>query len=337
MRTIAAFVVAAAVSVLAVTIQITPVHAQATRTWVSSSGSDGNGCSQALPCLTFSHALSVTSAGGEISCLTPGDFGGVIIQKAISIDCAGTGAFISNGFCPFVNGTSACGAIIVEAGATDVVRLRGLSLMAPSNILNDNGIRFVSGAALHVRNCVIANYSQIGTGGVGNSGMGIWFNPASGTTASLYVQDTILSNNGLSQGGGGIVVQPVGSVAARVELNRVAMENNFNGFFANATLSSGIIGVQIRDTVVTGSASNGIAAFASSGAASITVDHSSSNLNLVGIFAHGASAFVFLNGATVMSNQTGLSSEAGGSIFSYQNNAILNGSDAAPTGTIGPK
>lgn len=218
------------------------------------------------------------------------------------------------------------------------MRLRGLSLTPPFG--QDDGIIFVSGAALHVSNCLIANHATISRGALGLSGMGIFFNPSSGsgTTASLYVQDTMFQNNGLpQQGGGGIVVQPVGSTSARVELNRVTMEDNFNGFFANATQSSGIIGVQIRDTVVTGSASNGIAAFASSGAASITVDHSSSNLNSVGIFAHGASAFVFLNGTTIMSNQTGLSSEAGGSIFSYQNNAILNGSDAAPTGTLGPK
>jgi hypothetical protein len=331
MRKIAGFLACAA-ALLAITLQPMPVHAQ---TFVSSNGLDTNTCTQAGPCLTFGKALSVASAGGVIYCLTPGDFGPLIIQKAITIDCASTGAAISNGFCPTFNGSTVCAAITVAAGATDVVTLRGLSLITPAFILTENGIRFISGAALHVRNCMIGSYENIGFGGAGLSGIGIFFNPSGGATAELYVQDTIISDNGLTQSGGGIVVQPTGSSSAHVELNRVVMERNKYGFFANGNNSTGVIAVQIRDSVVTGSTFNGISAFTSSAATAITVDHSSSNLNGgVGILAQGSAAFVFLKDATVMSNQTGLSA-SGGSIISYQNNSLMgNVNDGAPTRTL---
>ena len=49
----------------------------------------------------------------------------------------------------------------------------------------------------------------------------------------------------------------------------------------------------------------------------------------------GASAFVLLKDATVMSNGTGLSAVSGGNIFSYQNNALTgNVSDGAATAVL---
>src|SRR3954468_2300820 len=107
--------------------------------------------------------------------------------------------------------------------------------------------------------------------------------------------------------------------SARVELHRTVLENNTYGLFANGTGSTGLIAVQVRDSVVTGSAFNGISAFTSAGQSttSITVDHTASTLNgSNGILAQGANAFVLLKDATVMSNGTGLSAVSGGNIFS---------------------
>jgi len=76
-----------------------PAEAQATRTWVSGVGADGNTCSRTAPCATFAGAISKTAAGGEINCLDPGNFaavtGAVTITQSIIIDCeaASNGAF----------------------------------------------------------------------------------------------------------------------------------------------------------------------------------------------------------------------------------------------------
>src|SRR5579885_2827478 len=94
-------------------------HAQATRTWVSGVGDDANPCSRTAPCKTFAGAISKTAAGGEIDALDPGGFGTVTITKAITID--GT---------PFQAGVLAAGVngIVVTAGTSDIVVLRGLSI-----------------------------------------------------------------------------------------------------------------------------------------------------------------------------------------------------------------
>ena len=55
------------------------------QTFVSATlGSDSNPCARSSPCLTFAAALAQT-AGGEIVVLDPGDFGPVIITKALTI------------------------------------------------------------------------------------------------------------------------------------------------------------------------------------------------------------------------------------------------------------
>src|SRR5262249_31099683 len=72
----------------------TPVHAQATRTWVASvpsGGDDANPCSRFAPCKTFSGAYTKTAAGGVINCVDADGFGSVTITKTLTIDCAGTG------------------------------------------------------------------------------------------------------------------------------------------------------------------------------------------------------------------------------------------------------
>src|SRR5256714_3932941 len=81
---------ALALGLLAPLLASAPAHAQATRTWVSGVGDDANPCSRTAPCKTFGGAISKTAAGGEISVLDPGGFGGVTITKSITINGDGT-------------------------------------------------------------------------------------------------------------------------------------------------------------------------------------------------------------------------------------------------------
>src|SRR5215207_3707693 len=95
----------------------TMAQAQATRTWVSGVGDDANPCSRTAPCKTFAGAISKTAAGGEISVLDPGGFGGVTITKAITIDGSSAGEQAGI-LASLVNG------IVINAGVNDVVTLR---------------------------------------------------------------------------------------------------------------------------------------------------------------------------------------------------------------------
>src|SRR6267142_6174618 len=152
--------------------------AQATRTWVSGVGDDANPCSRTAPCKTFAGAISKTAAGGEIDALDPGGYGAVTITKAITID--GGGGQVAS---VLVSGTNG---IVVAAGPADVVTLRNLRLdgIRGTGTGGLNGVRYSSGAALHVENCNIFGFTGDG------------INVATSATGTLFVTDTFVTNNG---------------------------------------------------------------------------------------------------------------------------------------------
>src|SRR5438045_8844983 len=98
----------------------TAILAQVNRAAVSVNGVDGNPCSPASPCRSINYALSQTNAGGEIIVLDSGGYGAFTVTKSVSVEAApGVHAGI----------TAASGtAISINAGASDKLVLRGLSL-----------------------------------------------------------------------------------------------------------------------------------------------------------------------------------------------------------------
>jgi hypothetical protein len=296
-----------------------PAHAQATRTWVSGVGDDANPCSRTAPCKTFAGAISKTAAGGEISVLDPGGFGGVTITKAISLTNDGVG---EAGV--LVAGTNG---ITVSAGPNDIVNIRGLVIDGTGTGLA--GIAFNSGSALHVQQCVIKNFSGAG-------GPGISFTP--NAAAQLFVSDTIASNNS-----GGILISMVNAGAANISatLNRVQTNGNGFGIKAVGSASAGQINMVARDSVAAGNTGNGIWATAPTGGSFIRllVDRSSANNNGTGVLSDGGPSFILLNGSAVLGNSTGVSFTNSASLLSYKNNAI-NGnivSDGTVSGPLTPQ
>ena len=66
-----------------------------TETWVSATGSDASTtCSITAPCATFAHALTETSAGGEIDVLSSGSYGAITISEPVTIYASGVNAVI---------------------------------------------------------------------------------------------------------------------------------------------------------------------------------------------------------------------------------------------------
>src|SRR5947207_6552026 len=123
--------------------QVAPVHAQATRTWVSGVGDDANPCSRTAPCKTFPGAISKTALNGEINCLDPGGFGTVTITKSITIDCHEVFASILH------SGTNGINIPFNNFAVTDVrktVRLRNLNLNSTNTGLV--GIRITGGSVI---------------------------------------------------------------------------------------------------------------------------------------------------------------------------------------------
>jgi hypothetical protein len=299
----------------------TPAQAQATRTWVSGVGDDANPCSRTAPCKTFAGAISKTVAGGEISVLDPGGFGGVTITKAISLtnDGAGEAGIL-------VAGTNG---ITVSAGPADVVNVRGLVIDGAGTGLA--GIRFNSGAAVNIQNCVIKNFNAASPNGIG-----IGFTP--NVTAQLFVSDTVISNNG-----GGILIGTLNAGAAGVLalLNRVQVEGNGFGIKFDGTGGTGAINATVRDSVAAGNSGNGIWATAPTGASGsrIMIDRTAAVNNGTGILTDGAPSSALVNSSVVTGNNTGLSFTNGATLLSYKTNAINDNrvTDGAPSGPLTPE
>src|SRR5437762_679874 len=126
-----------------------PAHALNDRSWVSRAGSDASACTIGAPCLTFNGALAKTNVGGLINCLDAGDFGRLTIMQSITIDCTGTFAGV------LINGVGSSG-IFINAGPSDVVRLRGLSIEGFG--VADFGVIVQQVGALRIEQCKIFGF-----------------------------------------------------------------------------------------------------------------------------------------------------------------------------------
>jgi hypothetical protein len=265
---------------------------QSARTWVSVNGNDANDCSRATPCRTLSVALSRSSAGGEIDVLDSGDFGTVTINKTISLISPGVLGGIQVG-----SGT----AITVNAGASDKVVLRGLTIDGSGT--GANGITFTAGGFLYVENCTVNNFS----------GYGIEFAPTSGS-GKLFVTDSVIRNNGVGASGGGLHLlattgpgfiatvdglrsennvfgvkgENLGIVTIR---NSLAANNGYAGFSAVNFSGSGTFRMVIENSVATHNGTSGVLA---AGIATLAIGNVVSTDNATGVnIASTATAISF--------------------------------------------
>jgi hypothetical protein len=279
-------------------VPLVPADAQATRTWVSGTGNDGNPCSRTQPCATFTRALAVTIAGGEINVLDPGDYGSVVIDKSVSIinDGAGEAGIVA---------TTGFDVITINAGTTDVVNVRGLVLDNVNS--TGNGITINNAGRVSIQNCVIQGFI---------AGVSVVLFPSPSHTVNVKILDMTIINNGE-----GVNIRPVGNIA-NVAIERSRIENNnLAGVVADGN-GGGTVGLGISDSSISHNGSHGVIAKSGpSGPAVITLmrdslvgnaqagarsDNSSGGFAFVGVgqsmFAHNfGGAVQFTPGAQLTS------------------------------------
>ena len=288
-------------------------QAQASRTWVSGVGDDANPCSRTAPCKTWAGAISKTAACGEIDALDPGGYGAVTITKSITLD--GTGTFASI-LASLVNG------IIINAAATDVVTIRGLSINGFCNGIN--GINVLSAKTVNVEDCVIFRF---------NTGNGITVNDSNGL--NLNVRNSVIRDNTLD---GINTTSSAGNV--NVTLERVSLIGNGNGLHARSGSR-----VTARNCVFSNNTTNGVFADAA-GAALVNVFVWDSQISMnggAGVRA-GNAGNAGTSGVTINQNQidrntsNGVLISTGGVVNTFSNNSILgNGVDGcAGCSPVGP-
>ena len=268
------------------------------RTFVSGLGNDANPGTREQPKRTFASALTVTDPHGEVVVLDPAGFGSstLTINKSVSI-------IVPAGIFGGVRVTSGPG-IIVAAGASDTVVLRGLTLNSGGS--GSSGIVFESGSALHVENCIIFGFT---------SGSGIHV-PLRHVGALLYVIDTICRRNNVG----------VFSNAGRASLDHVRLEQNVYGLFVSGSETRG----SIANSVASGNAYG--------------LEGDGGELNIEGCLVannvgsgitSATGATVRISNSTVTNNGTGLHNyNSTGTLLSRGNNTV-QGNTTNKSGAIG--
>jgi len=306
-------------------------RAAAQRTFVSALGSDANICALAAPCRGFAAAMAQTNPGGEIVVLDSAGYGPVTITKAVSI-------VVPPGIYAGVSVTLAgTDGIVVNAGASDEVVLRGLTI---NNQGGNNGVVFNSGAALYIESCTIRGFALPGMANVkfAPSGASKLFvkdsyirsgqagiNLANGTTAaSATIDNTRLESNVT-----GLAATFSGGVALR---NSIVSENTGHG--VNLQTGAGqVLDAAFDNVMISNNDSNGLNV--AGGSITVAMTGSTAVGNVTGVFVQGGSsaATARLTNNVISRNTTGVQTGANGTIVSPASNTIEgNGTDGTPGG-----
>jgi hypothetical protein len=300
----------AALLVGAAVLVSTPAFGQATRTWVSGVGDDVNPCSRTAPCKTFAGAISKTAAGGEISVLDPGGFGGVTITKSMTIDGLGP---MSSILAVGQNG------VLINGAGINVI-LRNLTINCAASTVG-NGIRIINAATVVIDNVTIENCA-----GTGTNGRGIVIDSSAANTR-VYVQNSRLAN----LANFGIDANPTaGNVLLTVD------NVQFNAIAQTAIL----LRLNTTATINRASVTRG-------GNAAVTLQqtttgaHISNSLfanNVFGLFNGdaGGAPITRLYQTVITGSSTSALQINGGQVISYGNNAIRgNSGNEAPSSNSG--
>jgi len=281
-----------------------PAQAQRARVFVSVNGVDGNTCTALSPCRTFQFAHDTVAAGGEIDVLNTGGYGPIAITKAISIvNPTGVAASIAL--------TSESIAILINAGPSDVISLRGLTLDGAG--VGAIGVFFNAGGALDIADCVVRNYTTTG----------VSFFPDS--SSSLAVSNVSVSETGVA----GIQIGPRAAADLSVTLNRVELRNNriYGLDVGSNSATGGKIDVRVVDSIVTDSTQYGVNV-STSAVIDPRIDlfflRSVAAKNGVGVNTTGPQSTVRLAESQLTSNAQGYGAGNGSGVFTYGNNYIDN-------------
>jgi len=288
-------------------------QAQASRTWVSGVGDDANPCSRTAPCKTWAGAISKTAACGEIDALDPGGFGAVTITKSITLDGTGTFASIL---------ASLTTGIIINAAATDVVTIRGISINGFCNGIR--GINVLSAKTVNIEDCVIFRFA--------NEGIRV----ATTAASNMNIRNSVIRDNA----GEGISLTTTASLVKATLDNCRVSGNGANGVrvLAGARLTA-------HNSVFSHNAANGILADAvgAGTVAQARIWTSDISLNTQGVAAgkggNAGSSVVEIAQNQITSNTAfGAIIGTGGIIETFSNNSIRgNGTDGCTGCTsVGP-
>jgi len=179
-----------------------------------------------------------------------------------------------------------------------------------------NGVRFLSGATLHVHKTQIRGFRQSGGGG-----NGILIDPSTGIR-KIFVADSYITDNGSLVGNAAMLIKPTAGASVNVNVNNTQMEANSNGIFMDGSGGAGASNLTVKNSVLSGSTNNGIAVSSTGGVFRALVSGTTMHASSVGAAVAGGSATLRLGDNTIAQNVTGVSASGGGILQSFKNNMI---------------
>jgi hypothetical protein len=249
-------------------------------TWVSATGNDTT-CTgtTARPCATFEQALNLTSTGGIVSVMGPGDYGPVTITESITIDGTGGGSI---GF------TGGEGIYITPSAAANIV-LRNLSINGSG--IGSDAIFIASAGTTNIVNvvidgCHIDGFTQIGVG--------------LGSESPTYVS---VKNTTIQGGTLGVrTFQSIGStVFDHVSLDHVTVQGATSAgvFTRNGNMD-------ITNSTITGSIGLNVNGLEADTNATLNVQNSMITSNTNGVCIFSGSTAVIGTSTTITDNATNI-------------------------------
>ncbi len=154
-------VLSAGAAALAMLFLAVPAFGAAQRTFVASYGSDVGPppCSLASPCRSFNVAIGNTLAGGEVVILDTAGYGPMTINKSLKV-IGPSGVY--GGISVLGGGANPTTGVVINAGPTDVITLRGLDIAGVPGAapLPLYGIDIQNAGTVHIEKSSISNFTQ---------------------------------------------------------------------------------------------------------------------------------------------------------------------------------
>jgi hypothetical protein len=205
-----------------------------THTWVSgANGSDSNPGTRAQPFATFQAAVNGTAAGGLVSVADPGDFGPISISKAITIDGGGVGGDLTS--------TGSTAAISIQAGTTDVVRLRHLVISGLGQ--GSVGTDVAKAGLVVVKDRTIEDFTNVGIG-IDTTPTDIVVKNTTITNCTAGIFQTSLSRASLEGVTISHTIVAVTSVAGVITVSNSVITQNSTGLETSSGSSNGAINAE---------------------------------------------------------------------------------------------
>jgi hypothetical protein len=275
--------------------------------WISSTGSDTNPCTAALPCATFTTAVGGLPQGAQVSCLnSPGPTQpSTEIISNLTIDCAGV----------YVVSFPNSGAFQLTRG-DQFVTIRNLTINGAAG--GYPAIKVIGNGTLIIENCVFENLA--------------------GTALDIEPEgafNLVVTNSRISKNAAGVLIKPAAGGSVTATFDGLTIADNTGGGLKTDT-TNGLVSVDISNSTISNNAGNGMNAVGGAGGTNMLNIHNSviAKNGAAGVQASGASSAALIDTTLLDTNTAGaLSAIGGGRALTYGNNRIVGSAGSGFTGT----